>query len=295
MPAKGDNLLHENRLSRLLVGIVRKGFKIGGQLAPGLAVRAGAWLMTKPKRTSSPAHEMEWLSKARRVAVSYGGQQLAVLEWGDGPAVLFVHGWCSRGLRFSHMIAPLLDAGFKVVVFDAPAHGRSSGTHINIVQWSEAILAVAKQIGPTYGLVAHSIGVTAVILALESGFRPEKVVFVSPLTNIGGAFMHFSGALEIPDKVTQGMIHHFEAIFERSIDKIDAMRVARQIETPPLLIFHDKEDPLLSHSLAEELVKAWQRADLISTSGNGHHSILDDPGVVRTTISFLSRAPETTG
>ncbi len=52
MPANRDNALYENRLSRLLVGVVRKGFKMGGQFAPGLAVRAGAWLMTKPKRTS---------------------------------------------------------------------------------------------------------------------------------------------------------------------------------------------------------------------------------------------------
>jgi pimeloyl-ACP methyl ester carboxylesterase len=295
MRANKNNALYEDPVSRLLVGVVRKGFKMGGQLAPGLAVRAGAWLMTRPKRTSSPALEMEWLLRARRVSVSYAEQRLAVLEWGDGPAVLFVHGWCSRGLRFSRMIAPLLEAGFRVVVFDAPAHGRSSGTHINILQWSEAILAVTKQVGPIYGLVAHSIGVTASVLALESGLKPEKVVFVSPLTDIGGAFVHFSAALHIPDKVSQGMIRHFEAIFDRSIDKIDAMRVARQIQTPPLLVFHDKEDPLLSHSRAEDLVKAWQRAELISTSGNGHHSILDDPGVVRTTISFLSRAPETTG
>jgi len=287
MPPNGDNALYEDRLSRLTVGIVRKGFKLGGQLAPGLAVRAGAWLMTKPKRSQSPAHEMEWLAKARPVSVSYRKERLAVLEWGNGPAVLFVHGWCSRGLRFSHMIAPLLEAGFKVIVFDAPAHGRSSGAHINIVQWSEAILAVAERVGLIRGLVAHSIGVTASVLALEAGLKTDKVVFVSPLTNIGGAFVHFSGALDIPENVAQGMVQHFEAIFERSIDKIDAIRIARQMETPPLLIFHDKEDPLLAHSRAAELAMVWKHAELISTSGNGHHSILDDPGVVRETILFL--------
>src|SRR5437867_145831 len=132
MTANSENALYKDRLSRLLVGVVRKGFKLGGQFAPGLAVRAGAWLMTKPKRSQSPAHEMEWLAKARSFSVSDGKEQLAVMEWGSGPAVLFVHGWCSRGLRFSHMIAPLLEAEFKVVVFDAPAHGRSSGSHINI-------------------------------------------------------------------------------------------------------------------------------------------------------------------
>ena len=141
----------------------------------------------------------------------------------------------------------------------------------------DTILAVAKQVGVIHGLIAHSIGATAAALALQAGLNANKVVFVSPLTNIGGAFVHFSGALEIPENVTQGMVQHFEAIFERSIDKIDAVRIARQIETPPLLIFHDKEDSLLSHSRAAELANAWNHAELISTSGNGHHSILDDP------------------
>lgn len=243
--------------------------------------------MTKPKRSQSPTHEMEWLAKAKAFSVSYRKDQLAVMEWGSGPAVLFVHGWCSRGLRFSHMIAPLLKAGFKVVVFDAPAHGRSSGSHINILQWSEAIMAVADRVGLIHGLIAHSIGATASVLALEAGLKAAKVVFVSPLTNINGAFVHFSGALAIPENVAQGMVQHFEAIFQRSIDKIDAVRVARQIETPPLLIFHDKEDSLLSHSRAAELATVWKHAELMSTSGNSHHSILDDPGVVRETMFFL--------
>jgi pimeloyl-ACP methyl ester carboxylesterase len=104
------------------------------------------------------------------------------------------------------MIAPFLEAEFRVVVFDAPAHGRSSGAHINIVQWSEAILAVAKQVGVTHGLIAHSIGATAAALALQAGLNATKVVFVSPLTNINGAFVHFSGVLDIPENITQGMI-----------------------------------------------------------------------------------------
>lgn len=287
MPPNTNTSIYEDRLSRLITGVVRKSFRLTGEFAPKLAVRAGAWLMTKPKRSQSPAHEMEWLARAKSSFVPYHKERIAFMEWGSGPAVLFVHGWCSRGLRFSQMIGPLLDAGFKVAAFDAPAHGRSSGAHINIVQWSEAILAVGEQLGPVHGLIAHSIGATASVLALEAGLKVNRVIFVSPLTDIGGAFAHFSRALEIPDNVVQGMIRHFEAIFKRSIDTIDAIRVAGQIETPPLLIFHDKEDPLLSHSRTTEMAMAWRNSELISTSGNGHHSILDDPGVIRETISFL--------
>lgn len=287
MTSKSNSSIYEDRLSRLITGVVRKSFRLTGELAPKLAVRTGAWLMTKPKRSQSPAHEREWLAKARSSFVHFHRERIAVMEWGSGPAVLFVHGWCSRGLRFSHMIAPLLQAGFRVVVFDAPAHGRSSGTHINIVQWSEAILAVGEELGPIHGLIAHSIGATASILALEAGLKVNRVIFVSALADIGGAFSHFSKALQIPDGVTQGMIRHFETIFRRSIDTIDAIRVAQQIETPPLLIFHDKEDPLLSHSRAKELARAWKNSKLISTSGIGHHSILDNPQLIRETISFL--------
>jgi pimeloyl-ACP methyl ester carboxylesterase len=63
--------------------------------------------------------------------------KLAVVEWGEGPVILCVHGWSNRGLRFSPLIEVLADAGYRLVTFDAPAHGRSQGaTSISWRMWA---------------------------------------------------------------------------------------------------------------------------------------------------------------
>ena len=64
----------------------------------------------------------------------------------------------SRGLRFSSLIDPLVKSGYRVVAFDAPAHGRSSGSHVDLMDHADAIMAVTGKIGPVYGIIAHSFG-----------------------------------------------------------------------------------------------------------------------------------------
>ena len=67
---------------------------------------------------------------ARVGELVFGRERLTTYTWGDPtrqPAVLLAHGWSSFGLRFLPWVAPLRRAGYAVVTFDQPAHGRSSG------------------------------------------------------------------------------------------------------------------------------------------------------------------------
>ena len=57
-----------------------------------------------------------------------GGDEIAVYAWGNGPTILCVHGWGGRATNFAAFIGPMVAAGFRVVAFDAPGHGQSSGT-----------------------------------------------------------------------------------------------------------------------------------------------------------------------
>lgn len=53
-----------------------------------------------------------------------GGAPVTTYAWGEGPAVLLVHGWSSHTGCMAGFVDPLLERGFRVVAFDAPAHGR---------------------------------------------------------------------------------------------------------------------------------------------------------------------------
>lgn len=267
--------------------MLRLGFRVGGQVSPGTASRAAIWLFTKPHRSSILSNEEGLLAKARRYDLSHNNGNLAVMEWGQGPTILCVHGWSSRGLRFSPLIEVLADAGFRLVAFDAPAHGQSSGSHIDLMEYVDVVMHVSEKVGPLHGIVAHSLGATATLLALERGLRTEKAVFFSALNGLRGPLDYLAEKLQMSSNVLQKAKAIFETTFDRSIESLEAVNIVPQLNTPPLLIFHDRDDPLLPYHNALDLNRVWKNSELIGTLGTSHHSILDDPAVIRAALSFF--------
>jgi pimeloyl-ACP methyl ester carboxylesterase len=49
-------------------------------------------------------------------------------------------------------VKPLLDAGFDCVAFDLPAHGQSTGHHLNLPMGADAVLAVSDALGAFSGI-----------------------------------------------------------------------------------------------------------------------------------------------
>ena len=254
---------------------------------PNTASRAAVWLFTKPYRSPILPKEEGLLARARCYDLAHKNGKLAVMEWGEGPAILCVHGWSSRGLRFSPLIEVLADAGYRLVTFDAPAHGRSSGSHIDLMEYVDALMEVSRKVGPLHGIVAHSFGATATLLALEKGLTTEKVVFFSALNGLRGPLDYLAEKLQMSAEVLPKVKGIFETKFNRSIESLEAVRIVPKLTTPPLLVFHDRDDPLLPYHNALDLTGVWKNSELIGTLGSSHHSILDDPGVMGATVSFF--------
>src|SRR5690348_2884580 len=85
-----------------------------------------------------------------------------------------------------------------------------------------------------------------------------------------------------------------ETKFNRSIESLEALNIVPQLNTPPLLIFHDRDDPLRPYHNALDLNGVWKNSELISTLGTSHHSIRDAPAVIRATRSFFQVTPHYT-
>ena len=97
-----------------------------------------------PMRFARP--DQPALPPGRRFRIPYGSGWLSVQEWGDGPVVLMLHGWGSSTADLAASIAPVLETGFRVVAYDAPAHGESAGRRTNLVDCMGAALQVAGRI-----------------------------------------------------------------------------------------------------------------------------------------------------
>ncbi|MEW5980382.1 MAG: alpha/beta fold hydrolase [Acidobacteriota bacterium] len=286
---------HFHRPSLLLVlglRLVRLGFRLGSVVAPGLATRAAVWLFTRPHRSLPTDGELALLREARSYTLPFREGTLSVMEWGAGPTVLCVHGWSSRGSRFAELSRSLAQAGYRAVVFDAPAHGQSSGRNLDLFVYREAVRTVAQGLEPLYGLIGHSFGATACLLALEEGLVVSKVIFFSALNGIRGPVLYFCRLLRLPERLVRKMKKSFEARYGRTVESLEALQIVPSLDTPPLLLFHDIGDRILPFQDALDLVGVWSNSRLISTTGSGHDGILSNPHLIEQAIHFLDEIEE---
>ena len=266
--------------------MLRTAFRTVGTLAPGIAARWAETIFCRPPRNQPRAPEEAFLATGRRHSVRSEDQELAVWAWGKGPVVVLAHGWGSRAGRFSGLARGLASAGFRVVLFDAPAHGASRGNQASLPQFARALRAVADTVAPIYGLVGHSLGGAAVSLAMRDGLRAERAVLLAPPADVV-LFSHaFAEHLRIPMRAHDAMRRNLEDRLQIRWEELHIPTLARGM-TAPALIVHDRDDPDVPYAHGEEIAQAWPGAELLATTGLGHRSVGHDPEVIRRTITFM--------
>jgi pimeloyl-ACP methyl ester carboxylesterase len=122
---------------------------------------------------------------------------------------------------------------------------------------SRALRDVGDTVGPVHGLVGHSLGGAAVSLAMRHGLAARRV-----------------------------MRQNLESRLQIRWEELHIPTLARSM-TSPALIVHDVDDPDVPYAHGAEIARAWPAAELFTTRGLGHRTILRDPGVVRRTVDFL--------
>ncbi len=258
-----------------------------GAVAPGVAARVSERLFLTPQRHAAPAREREALASARAFAVPFRGGRLRAWSFGEGPAVVLVHGWSGRGGQLAAFAPPLLLAGFRVVTFDGPAHGLSSGRWASVPMFAEALRVLAARVGGVRAVIAHSFGAPSVTHALVSGLQLDAAVFVGPPRSPAEPFRQFCEALELSQALRTRLRARLEARIGLSIEDLDVPRLARGLGTP-LLVIHDRDDAEVAWADGAAIAEHWSGARLHTTTGLGHRRILRAPEALRQATDFIA-------
>lgn len=263
-------------------------FRILGLFTPALAARVGVRLFYTPRR-SQPS---EWETQLQNSGVAFvaSGTEipLQATSWGNGPIVLLVHGWEGRGTQLGRFVMPLVDAGFRVVTFDGPAHGQSPGRSTTLPEFATAIIALCRELGPLYGIVGHSFGAAATSIALQNGISAEKAVLVSPPFSFASVVGRFASFLSIPEDVLRRMHVLMEKRHRCPPDTLSFDTIGPQMRTPAL-IFHDADDRYVPYHDGLAVARVWQGSTMITTNGLGHNRILSDGIVIERVVEFMVR------
>lgn len=280
-----------------LLPVLRFGFRTLSAISPGLAALAAEQLWFTPPRPRLPAASAAFLATGTRSDLRVHGRRVAVWTWGDGPAVLLVHGWGGFGAQLESFVRPLVAQGFRAIAFDAPAHGASGPSRrgrrqATFFDFADVLVELSRTSGPVAGVVAHSGGCTSVAWALRGGWSVPAAVFVAPMASPITYRRVFGDALQIG----QAALDRFAANVERTLkfrwEELEIVRVADVTEPPPLLVLHDRDDRETSWRDSVTIAEAWPEATLHTTAGLGHNRILRDAEVVERAVQFIARRTE---
>lgn len=276
---------------KLAITYIRIQFKVIAAISSVIAAERAFTLFCTPfpkRKRQAPA----LFASAEPLRLVLENNTLAGWRWNKGGSkkVLILHGFASCAYNFHTYIKAFTQKGYEVLAFDAPAHGTSSGKTVNVIQYSNMILAIHQSYGPVDSYLAHSFGGIAIGLALEQLAHDTNVsvALVAPATETTTAIDHAFTLLGLHSPKVRT---HFNGIIERLSGKpaswFSLRRAVHNIKAS-ILWLHDENDTVTP--LADALqVQADNHTHIrfVITKGLGHQQIYRDASVQSHIVNFL--------
>jgi pimeloyl-ACP methyl ester carboxylesterase len=238
----------------------------------------------RPPRRRPSRPEQKWLDRGKLSWLCGRDGDLAIWVWGSGPRILLVHGWGGHAGRLTAFLPSLLEAGFGVATFDAPAHGISRGRLATLPDFAESLALVAGVLEPV-GLVGHSMGAAACALAMRRGLAVRSAVLLAPPADPEAYTLRYARYLRLSSAAADSMKDRLQRRYGvRFVD----LRLAGDAPAVPTLVIHDRRDKRVPLRDGIAITKTWPCAQLVVTQGLGHHRILRSPVVIRRAVVHLA-------
>ena len=263
--------------------------KILTLISPFLASRFAARLFLSPFKYKLPKREkdMDENSIQEKVIVPSIKREIVVYSYGSSPKkVLLVHGWSGRGTQLALIAKSLVENGYSVVSFDAPAHGKAPGKISMMPFFIESIHHLEKTFGPFEAAIGHSLGGMSLLRAVKDGFKIKKLVIIGTANSITHITKEFARNMKLNEKVAGKMKSYFDERYEEDMDNYSGAFSAKNVKIPTLVI-HDEDDVDVHISSAYEIAENLENSQLFITKGLGHRKILGDPEVINKTTTFI--------
>jgi pimeloyl-ACP methyl ester carboxylesterase len=269
------------------------------RLLPHLHVLVPHWanllcmkIYLTPRRSPTPAREGKYFDSAARDGVRVGDTEIACYTWGKAERrVLLCHAWGGRATQLGAFTEHLLRRGFQVVAFDAPAHGRSGGRNVDLVDYAATIDEIRRAKGPFQAIVGHSYGAgSAAFASRDGGADAAKLILIGCFADGLSLTERFGAILNVPSGLLQMLRDSLAARNDRRFDwnEFDICRIMATLEAP-VMVVHDRHDVEIPYENAVALTRSGTpgRVHLLTTEGLGHRRIVRDPEVLKQICDFI--------
>jgi pimeloyl-ACP methyl ester carboxylesterase len=264
---------------------MRLGFQLASRISPQFGAEVARQLFFRPPRAPYREEQRAALALSQTALLPARERHVQAYYWGEGPAVLLLHGWGGHAGQMTEFVRPLTRAGYRVVAVDAPAHGRSGGRLSSIIHFANALEAAAGLFGPVYAIIAHSLGAAAASHAMMKGLSVRRAVFVAPQARLTGYWQLFRGTLGMSDDAWRLLRARSERWLKVRYDRLHPIDSAPHMTTP-LLVLHGEADRLVPFAEGELLARTWPGAEFCALGG-GHLAVLRDWRAVIAATAFV--------
>ncbi|MEA1785842.1 alpha/beta hydrolase [Arenibacter sp. GZD96] len=278
----------KNTLQKVLPLAYGAYFNSLSLISPDLAVQKAFRLYSSPRKGRVLPQQAKYLNEAKDKLVEIEGLHIQTYQWfGAKETVLLLHGWESNVFRWRNLIGILQEAGYRIIAFDAPGHGYSSGSMLHVPLYAQCLQHLIPLYDPSY-IIGHSMGgMTALYHQyLEPKNRLEKIVALGAPSELTDIMKHYQNLLQFNNKVYNGLDAYFLRKFNFRFSDFSTSKFVKN-NTKPGLLVHDREDTIAPFRASEKVHAHWKSSVLIPTRGLGHS--LHQIEINRQIVDFLKR------
>lgn len=274
---------------RLAINYIQTKFKVLTAVSKRKAAEKAFELFCTPLNKSISKKE---LKNAEATSFKLNTKTIRGYQWNSEgiKTLLILHGFGSAAYKFERYVNPAVKKGYRVLAFDAPAHGLSDGKTTDAVEYSETILKIIEQYGTVHSFIGHSFGGIGLSLALENieDAETKKVVFIAPATETTTAISKAFELLKITNNEVREEID--KLIFEKGGKPTEWYSIRRILKNihPQILWIHDEGDDITPLSDALKVKEDnHNNINFVITKGLSHQRIYHDAEVRKQVIDFL--------
>ncbi len=278
---------------QLLIFSMRVYLNTLAWINPEKAGSKGFYLFCRPRKRPVKPHHLEFLDTSEKFTINYAGKKVQGYKWGTGEKkLLLVHGWESHSYWWKNIVSKLSKEKFTIFSIDAPGHGLSEGSYINIPHYSGLIEKIILEYGDIYAILGHSLGSFSSIYTLHRAphLPVSKLVMMAAPGEAKEWVDFYQKFLGLSNRTMNAIGKYFISKLGYMPDYFSLKEFAKSM-TRPGLIIHDTDDKEAPYKYALAAHKNWPNSSMITTNGLGHN--LKSMDLIKEVEEFLDRDIQT--
>lgn len=276
-----------------LLKMIQIFFMTAGRVHSRFGARCAVELLFRPFSTKRTREENLYWAKGKPVLFKSGCKGRI---FGHGErTVVFVHGWQSHGVKFSHLIDEALNLGYSALVWNGPGHGESPGHRTNLAAFSRTLYSDLTHLNHQYEIVVgYSFGAAAAAYICKIGLLCKGLILISGPSSAYNVFERYWDMIRLSSRSRNIFIELVENEVQM---KVDEMSSAHYIQDLPqdILVIHDQSDKVVPVEDALNIKNKRSDIEVVLTNDFGHYRILkSEPVRLKVSNYFKKKFSETT-